>query len=347
MQVPGVRSWRPAGRPAAGRRAARWSRRSWCRSSSDSPAASTYRLVSSQCEAGLRVDAADRAEHLRGEQDVVGRRSPRAAGRSRPGGRRRCRRRRCAAVVARVRPAEPVGQARGSGPSGTGTAPPPCGITNRSVGNRSNRSPSTQLHEHRGVGVEVVRAERVEVRVAGRRHVHHRRHVELDHRLVEREPVRVGQRRRGPVPAGRVGVEVAADEAELLDAPAQLGDRRRRARRPGVCGSWQTAGEVVGEQLGHPVRPGRCTPAPRRRAVAGSGTWCSIADACGEKSIRSPPRSRSTLQLVVLDALADLVVADRAPARARQDGSAAGPAARRGSRWCCGRRRSCSGRGSR
>ena len=53
-----------------------------------------------------------------------------------------------------------------------------------------------ELHERGRVGVDVVRAGRVEVGIARRRDVDHRRHVELDHLLVERIPVPVGQRRR-------------------------------------------------------------------------------------------------------------------------------------------------------
>ena len=72
-----------------------------------------------------------------------------------------------------------------------------------------------ELHEGRGVGVDVVRAGGVEVGVAAARHVDHRRHVELDHLLVDRVPVAIGERRPGPHAAARIGVEVAADEAEL------------------------------------------------------------------------------------------------------------------------------------
>ena len=53
-----------------------------------------------------------------------------------------------------------------------------------------------ELHERRRVGVDVVRAGGVEVGVARRAHVDHRRHVELDHLLVERIPPLVGERRR-------------------------------------------------------------------------------------------------------------------------------------------------------
>ena len=127
-----------------------------------------------------------------------------------------------------------------------------------------------QLHEGGRVGVEVVRAERVEVGVAGGGDVDHRRHVELDQRLVQREPVRVGERRRGPVPAGRVGVEVAADEAQLLDAPAQLGDGvvERAARRLRAAGT--TPAKCSGNSP--TTRATRSLLArAQARAVAGSG----------------------------------------------------------------------------
>ena len=58
-----------------------------------------------------------------------------------------------------------------------------------------------ELHESRGVGVDVVRARGVEVGVAGTGDVDHRRHVEVDHRLVERVPGLVGERQGGPVTA--------------------------------------------------------------------------------------------------------------------------------------------------
>ena len=50
-----------------------------------------------------------------------------------------------------------------------------------------------ELHERRGVGVDVVGAGRVEARVAARAHVDHRRDVVFDHPLVDRVPVPVGQ----------------------------------------------------------------------------------------------------------------------------------------------------------
>jgi hypothetical protein len=66
--------------------------------------------------------------------------------------------------------------------------------------------------------------------------VDHRRHVELDHLLVERIPEAVGERRRRPVSARRVGIQIAADESELVDAALQLLDAIGE-RSAGVCGS--------------------------------------------------------------------------------------------------------------
>ena len=63
--------------------------------------------------------------------------------------------------------------------------------------------------------------------------MHHAGHVELDHLLVERIPPLVGQRRRIEVAARRIGIEVAADEAELVDAALELlgGILRRHVER--------------------------------------------------------------------------------------------------------------------
>ena len=65
--------------------------------------------------------------------------------------------------------------------------------------------------------------------------MHHRRHVQLDHLFVERIPVLIGQRRRGPVAARRVGIQVAADEAELVHAALQLLDDILEAARPATA----------------------------------------------------------------------------------------------------------------
>ena len=163
-----------------------------------------------------------------------------------------------------------------------------------------------RLDERGGVGAEVVRAGGLELRVARRRDVDHPRHVELAHRLPQRPPRPVGQRRPGPVATGRVGVDVAPDEPELLDAAAQFGNagvdgRTRRlgqlAHRREVVGVQPAdavdevvlvAGPVPGRVLvadvvAHPARP--------RREDRDVGAALALQ-----------------AQLVGLDALADLVV---------------------------------------
>ncbi len=61
--------------------------------------------------------------------------------------------------------------------------------------------------------------------------MHHGRHLELHHLLIERVPVPVGERGRVPVAAGWIRIEVATDEAELVHAALELGNA--------VCG-WHT-----------------------------------------------------------------------------------------------------------
>lgn len=84
-----------------------------------------------------------------------------------------------------------------------------------------------ELHERRRVSVDVVRARGVEARVARRRDMNHGRHVELDHLLVKRIPVLISQRRRGPVTARRIGIQVTADEAQVCYAAFEFLHRVR------------------------------------------------------------------------------------------------------------------------
>ena len=79
-------------------------------------------------------------------------------------------------------------------PQWYGTAPPPCGMTKRSVGKSLNRS-AEALHERGRVGVQVVRAGGVEARIAAGADMDHGGDVVLDHLLVNRVPVAVRQGR--------------------------------------------------------------------------------------------------------------------------------------------------------
>src|SRR3984957_11469457 len=174
-------------------------------------------------EVAGRVVAADRAQHLRREQDVA-----RFDHRGQQVD---------AGLVVHAGVEEDVVHQQGLDrrallPGGDAEEPAPV-VGHRAAAVRDHEPqrrepaepvPHQQLHEGGGVRVEVVRAERVRGRVARGGHVDHGRDVELDHLLVQREPVRVGQRRRGPPRAGRVRVQVAADEPELGEAAVELFD---------------------------------------------------------------------------------------------------------------------------
>ena len=92
-----------------------------------------------------------------------------------------------------------------------------------------------ELHERRRVGIQVVRAGLVERGITGGADVDHCWHVQLDHLFVQRVPVAVGQWRFLPVTAGRVWAQVAADKAELVDAPFQFWDAVLGSARLGIA----------------------------------------------------------------------------------------------------------------
>ena len=139
----------------------------------------------------------------------------------------------------------------------------------------------------------------------------HRRHVERDQALVERVPERIGQRRRGPVAAGGVGVQVAADEPHLADAALELGDRaveRGAARLRQLADGREVVGVKIADATDQLV-------AGARPVEAGLGAADVIGPSprhAGENSVRSAPRSALQAKLVVLDRFADLIVADAA-----------------------------------
>ena len=81
-----------------------------------------------------------------------------------------------------------------------------------------------QLHESGGVGVQIMRAGGVEAVVAAGGNVNHGGDVVFHHFFVNRIPIFIGQRRRSPMAAGRIGVEVDADVAVFVDTAFQLGN---------------------------------------------------------------------------------------------------------------------------
>ena len=105
-----------------------------------------------------------------------------------------------------------------------------------------------ELHEGRGVGIEVVRAGGVEARVAAGAHVDHGGHVVLHHLFVDGVPVLVGQRGLVQWPPG-VGVQVDADGAVFLHALFQLGGCRWRDRRRATAAAWPRARKWSGNSV--------------------------------------------------------------------------------------------------
>ena len=119
------------------------------------------------------------------------------------------------------------------------------------------------LHERRRVRVQVMRARRVEARVAARAHVDHRGDVVLDERFVDRKPVPIGQRRRRPVSAGRIRVQVDGDEPVLLDAALQLRQAGLRVHA-GRLRQHAAAGEGSGKETRHAMDQLVADRGPRR-----------------------------------------------------------------------------------
>src|SRR5262249_18478006 len=78
-------------------------------------------------------------------------------------------------------------------------------------------------HERGRVRIQVMRTSGVKVRIAGGADVHHGGNVQLYHLLVERIPLPVGQRRRGPVAARGGGIQGGTDEDELAHAALEFG----------------------------------------------------------------------------------------------------------------------------
>ena len=165
-----------------------------------------------------------------------------------------------------------------------------------------------QLLETGGIGAEVMRAGGVEAAIAGRANVNHRRDIVLDHLLVDRVEGTVCQRRTVPVAAARVRIQVDADEAHLLDGANDLRHRLGRidARR---LRQLRHRHEVVREQIADAADQVVLVLAPELAGVFISdmvthpaGTWRENGEVGAAFLLQA--------QLVVHDALANLIIAD-------------------------------------
>src|SRR5579863_2155156 len=153
----------------------------------------------------------------------------------------------------------------------------------------------------------------MEAGIAARGDVDHRRDVEIDHLLVDRVPMTIRQRWRGPVSAGGVGIEVDADEAVLFDAFFKLGNAGRWIDA-GRLRQHRRTGEIVGEQLADAPAQLVANRSPRRRHL-------EVADVMGHEACARAEDGQIAAallhlpELVVDDGLAQLVVADLQLAR--------------------------------
>ena len=111
---------------------------------------------------------------------------------------------------------------------------------------------SEALHKSCGVGIQIVRASRVEATVAAGAHVDHGGDVVFHHFFVDGVPVFVAQGRRCPVTARRIGVQVDTHIAILFHAALQLWNTGSGIHtwRLGQHGHRH---KVVWEQLAHAV----------------------------------------------------------------------------------------------
>ena len=149
---------------------------------------------------------------------------------------------------------------------------------------------------------------RVLRRIAASADVDHRRHVELDHLLVERIPPFVGQRRRVEIAARWVGIEVAADEAHSFtqrsSSPMEF-----FGGTPGDCGNWQTPMKLFGieradarDQVVADLRPFQADAVVADMVAHAGGARREDRDVGAALALQ--------LELGAFHALADFVVAD-------------------------------------
>jgi hypothetical protein len=138
--------------------------------------------------------------------------------------------------------------------------------------------------------------------------VDHRRHVELAELFVEREPPGIGDRRIVPAAAGRIGIEVAADEAQFGDAALQFLNAAG-----GRC-AWRLrqladGGEIARVEAGNAMDQVIGYPAP---VLADGFVTDMVLHGAGDRredgEVMTPLAHQ--LQLRALQTVADLVVAE-------------------------------------
>ena len=151
-------------------------------------------------------------------------------------------------------------------------------------------------------------ARRVETRITARAHVDHRRNVVLDERFINRIPVSIGQRRRRPMSSGRIRVQVDGDEPVLLDAALQLRKAGLRVHA-GRLRQHAAAGEGSREEIRHTMNQLIADGGPRRTRLESADMVRHEARA-GREDREVGPALAHELQLILLDALAQLIVAD-------------------------------------
>src|SRR3984893_9758421 len=200
---------------------------------------------------GARIDALYGADHFRGEQDVVGRDH---RGEQLDAGQM------IDAGIEIDVPEQMLFQRRPLQILGDAAIAAPM-IRHRAAAMRNDQLQGRkileqvrgdELHEGGGVAVDVVRAGGVEIRVARGADMDHCRHVELDQFFVKRIPPAVGERRRVPVAARRIGIEIAADETKLVDAAREFADAILRIDA-GRLRQLAHADEIVGIEGGEAV----------------------------------------------------------------------------------------------
>ena len=167
---------------------------------------------------------------------------------------------------------------------------------------------SQHLHEGGGVRPQVMGAGGVEGWVAGGADVDHGGHVQFAQFLIEGIPIAVSQGRAAPVAAGRIRVQVAANEAELMHAALQLGDAVAQ-RGAGGLRQLRHAHEIVRVKPGDAVDQLVAMLGPVLGGVGVADVVPHPAGPGGEDGeVRAPLRLH--LQLGALQAVTDLLVGD-------------------------------------